>query len=165
MKKILICCFLIFVLFYGLVFAAEIYDNLLVREINIVDANGNIMGIIGTDEQGAFIKLFNEKGEELRVVTETVEDEVLLSNRGDSLFVSLGEAEKIIKDNAVEKWQDDFSMINYEINRQLESFKWLIEQTEYLDIMEGAIERWGDDFSMVEYEYKRQVENYKKVFE
>lgn len=63
----------------------------------------------------------------------------------------------------MKKWQDDYSMVNYELKKQTEAYDWVVKQTEYPDIMKKAIQKWGNDYSMVKYEYEKQVEAFKAL--
>ncbi len=73
------------------------------------------------------------------------------------------EAAEAIKENAHKKWEDDFRMVKYEIDRQTEAYDWLIKQTDYTPIMTKAFEKWEDDFRMVKYEYEKQVEAFESL--
>jgi|CXWL01.1.fsa_nt_gi predicted nucleotidyltransferase len=70
---------------------------------------------------------------------------------------------EIIKANARTKWGDDYKMVKYEQDNQIEAYNWITKQTEYPDIMEKAENKWGYDFKMVKYEYENQVEAYKSL--
>lgn len=70
---------------------------------------------------------------------------------------------EILKAEAMKKWKDDYSMVKYELEKQIEAYDWVVKQTENLDIMKKAKAKWGNDYSMVKYEYEKQVEAYKAL--
>lgn len=67
----------------------------------------------------------------------------------------------ILKKNASDKWKDDYEMVKYEYDQQVEAYNWVTTQTKYPEIMTKAKKKWGYDYTMVQYEYKQQV----KAFE
>ncbi|MBA7572656.1 hypothetical protein ES695_02590 [Candidatus Atribacteria bacterium 1244-E10-H5-B2] len=78
----------------------------------------------------------------------------------ETIFPSREEAMEIIEANAYDYWGDDYIMVQWEIDLQTEAYDWLVQQTEYPNIMSNAYDYWGDDYSMVKWEYERQVEAY-----
>jgi len=66
----------------------------------------------------------------------------------------------IFKANALKEWGNDSRMVNYEVNKQIEAYDWVIKQTKYPKIMNKAKQEWAADYAMVKYEYERQVEAY-----
>ena len=78
----------------------------------------------------------------------------------ETIFPSREEAMEIIEANAYDYWGDDYCMVQWEIDRQIEAYDWLVKQTEYPNIMSNAYDYWGDDYCMVQWEYERQVEAY-----
>ena len=63
----------------------------------------------------------------------------------------------------MKEWGDDYRMVQYEFNLQMEAYSWLINQTQYPDIMERAQREWGNDYRMVKYEYENQVKAYQSL--
>ena len=80
-----------------------------------------------------------------------------------SIFPSKERVQEIIKKNAQEKWGDDYRMVKYEYDNQVEAYSWLIEQKNHPQIMGKAYQKWGDDYKMVKYEYDNQVEAYESL--
>jgi PKD repeat protein len=78
----------------------------------------------------------------------------------ETIFPSREEAMEIIEANAYDYWGDDYIMVQWEIDLQTEAYDWLVQQTEYPNIMSNAYDYWGDDYFMVKWEYERQVEAY-----
>ncbi len=72
-------------------------------------------------------------------------------------------AEATVKAKAMKEWGDDYRMVQYEFNLQMEAYSWLINQTQYPDIMERAQREWGNDYRMVKYEYENQVKAYQSL--
>ncbi|TXH00282.1 MAG: hypothetical protein E6R05_07320 [Candidatus Moraniibacteriota bacterium] len=72
-------------------------------------------------------------------------------------------AEATVKAKAMKEWSDDYRMVEYEFNLQMEAYSWLIQQTQYPDIMKRAQREWGDDYRMVKYEYENQVKSYQAI--
>jgi hypothetical protein len=69
----------------------------------------------------------------------------------------------VLKENAKQKWGNDYEMVQYSYNNQVEAYNWVLAQTEHPDIMAKAINKWGNDFEMVKYNYENQVEAYEWV--
>ncbi|RIK51735.1 hypothetical protein DCC61_01500 [Candidatus Microgenomates bacterium] len=72
-------------------------------------------------------------------------------------------AEATVKANAMKEWGDNYEMVQYEFNNQMEAYSWLIQQTQYPAIMIRAQSEWGDNYEMVKYEYENQVKAYKSL--
>lgn len=72
-------------------------------------------------------------------------------------------AEATVKAKAMKEWGDDYRMVEYEFNLQMEAYSWLVNQTQYPDIMKRAQREWGDDYRMVKYEYENQVKSYQSM--
>lgn len=72
-------------------------------------------------------------------------------------------AEATVKAKAMKEWGDDYRMVEYEFNLQMEAYSWLINQSQYHDIMKRAQREWGDDYRMIKYEYENQVESYQSL--
>ena len=70
---------------------------------------------------------------------------------------------EILKANAKAEWGDDYEMVKYTVDNQIEAYEWIMRQTAYPDIMERAKQKWGGDYEMVKYEYENQVEAYKAL--
>ena len=66
----------------------------------------------------------------------------------------------ILKTNASTEWGNDYEMVQYEYNNQVQSYDWVIAQTKYPEIMANAKQKWGHDYEMVKYEYNNQAEAY-----
>lgn len=80
----------------------------------------------------------------------------------------LNNREKIdesIKEKALGKWEDDYNMVEYEINKQTDSLNEILEDIDNKDkdILEKALEKWEDDYNMVIYEYKKQANAKKNI--
>lgn len=101
--------------------------------------------------------------EPTRVIESAASPTVEQKQTGSSLLPTREEAQAIVKAKAVDRWADDYSMVKYEVNKQMEAYDWLAKKDEYLDIMKKAQLRWKDDYSMVKYEYEKQVESYEEV--
>ena len=69
----------------------------------------------------------------------------------------------VLKANASTKWGDDYQMVQYEYNQQVEAYDWVTAQTKYPDIMAGAKQKWGNDYQMVKYEHQQQSAAYEWV--
>jgi hypothetical protein len=69
----------------------------------------------------------------------------------------------ILKKNAEKEWGDDYQMVKFEYDNQVEAYDWVVSQTEYPDIMTNAKQEWGDDYQMVQFEYENQVEAYEWI--
>jgi len=84
-----------------------------------------------------------------------------------SIFPSREKALGIIKENAQKAWGDNYRMIKYKIDEQIEAYDWLVKQKGYPQIMEKAYEKWGNDYWWVRSEYKEQImqDEYKKQVE
>lgn len=67
------------------------------------------------------------------------------------------------KTYALEKWDKEYDMVRYEIDKQTEAYDWVMKQTEYSDIMERAKQKWGIEYDMVQYEYQKQVEAFESL--
>ncbi|MCE7898298.1 MAG: hypothetical protein DPW11_04280 [bacterium] len=72
-------------------------------------------------------------------------------------------AEATVKAKAMKEWGDDYRMVEYEFNLQMDAYSWLIQQTQYPDIMKRAQREWVDDYRMVKYEYENQVKSYQAI--
>ncbi|MFC1726906.1 hypothetical protein ACFL0Y_00065 [Patescibacteria group bacterium] len=95
--------------------------------------------------------------------TEAPTPTIKIQQTGASLLPSREEAKDIVKADAENKWEDDYSMVRYEIDEQMESFDWLAKQNTHLDIMKSAMQKWENDYGMVKYEYENQVEAYESL--
>jgi len=77
------------------------------------------------------------------------------------------EVKNKIKENAKEKWEDDYRMQKYEVNKQTEAFEQMITITVQNDdvetILTNAFSEWGNDFNMVRYEYNKQMKAYNEI--
>src|SRR3989344_8200387 len=69
----------------------------------------------------------------------------------------------ILKANASKEWGDNYEMVKYEYDNQVEAYDWVMAQTAYLEIMAKAKQEWGNNYEMVKYEYNNQVEAYKSL--
>ena len=69
----------------------------------------------------------------------------------------------ILKANASAKWGDNYQMVKYEYDNQVEAYDWVVAQTKYPSIMAGAKQKWSNNYQMVKYEYENQVEAYEWV--
>ena len=69
----------------------------------------------------------------------------------------------ILKANASAKWGDNYQMVKYEYDNQVEAYDWVVSQTKYPDIMTKAKQKWGHNYQMVRYEYENQVEAYESL--
>lgn len=67
---------------------------------------------------------------------------------------------EILKSEALAEWGDDYEMVQYELNNQIEAYDWVASQSKYPNIMDRAKAEWGNDYEMVKYEYENQVEAY-----
>jgi hypothetical protein len=69
----------------------------------------------------------------------------------------------VLKSNASAKWGDNYQMVKYEYDQQVEAYDWVVAQTKYPDIMAKAKQKWGNNYQMVKYEYNQQVEAYEWI--
>jgi cell division septation protein DedD len=69
----------------------------------------------------------------------------------------------ILKANASAKWGDNYQMVKYEYDNQVQAYDWVVAQTKYPSIMAGAKQKWSNNYQMVKYEYENQVEAYEWV--
>jgi uncharacterized membrane protein len=69
----------------------------------------------------------------------------------------------LLKENASQKWGNDYEMVQYEYNNQVKAYDWVVSQREYPDIMTKAKQEWANDYEMVQYEYENQLEAYKWI--
>lgn len=69
----------------------------------------------------------------------------------------------ILKSNASAKWADNYQMVKYEYDNQVEAYDWVVAQTSYPDIMAKAKQKWGNNYQMVKYEYENQVKAFKSL--
>ncbi len=69
----------------------------------------------------------------------------------------------VLKANASAKWGDNYQMVKYEYDNQVEAYDWVVAQTKYPSIMAGAKQKWSNNYQMVKYEYENQVEAYEWV--
>lgn len=82
-----------------------------------------------------------------------------------ALIPARNEADKIAKANAEEEWGDDYRMVKYTYENQMEAYDWLATQTEHTDIMKGAVSEWESDYRMVKYTYENQVKAFNSLQE
>ncbi len=69
----------------------------------------------------------------------------------------------LLKTTAKAKWGDNYQMVKYEYDNQVEAYDWVIAQTAYPDIMTTAKSKWGNNYQMVKYEYENQVKAFKSL--
>jgi len=100
-----------------------------------------------------------EEKQEITIQPQPTESETKENN----IFISREEALAIVKEKAGQDWDTDYSMVKYEIDKQMEAYDWLVKQVDHLDIMRKAKQAWDTDYSMVKYEYEKQVEAYKSL--
>jgi len=81
----------------------------------------------------------------------------------ESIFLNRSEAKEIVTENAKEKWESDYEMVEYTINNQMDAYDWLVKRTKYIDILINAKDKWIYDYEMVKYEYENQVEAYEWI--
>jgi len=70
---------------------------------------------------------------------------------------------EILKANALAEWGDDYEMVKYTYENQVEAYDWVVKQTAHPDIMERAKQEWQNDYEMVKYTYENQVEAYEWI--
>lgn len=80
---------------------------------------------------------------------------------------------KEVKAKAAKKWPNDFSMQQFEIEKQTEAFMSMaryikdgipnIPQEQGTSIINGAVQKWNDDYDMVVYEIEKQAKAYKEL--
>jgi hypothetical protein len=66
----------------------------------------------------------------------------------------------VLKANAAREWGDDYQMVQFEYNNQVEAYDWVTRQTAQPTIMARAKQEWDDDYQMVKFEYENQLEAY-----
>jgi hypothetical protein len=69
----------------------------------------------------------------------------------------------VLKANASKKWGDDYQMVKFEYDNQVEAYDWVTAQTKHSDLMAKAKAKWKDDYQMVKFEYTNQVTAYEWV--
>lgn len=94
----------------------------------------------------------------LKVVTTPTSAPVVLTPQTDRASMLV-----ILKANASKEWGDNYEMVKYEYDNQVEAYDWVMAQTAYPDIMAKAKREWGNNYEMVQYEYNNQVEAYKSL--
>ena len=72
---------------------------------------------------------------------------------------------EIFKANALTEWGNNFEMVNNEVKLQTEAYDWMVQQTNYTNIMARVRKKWGNDYTMVKNEYEQQVEAYNWIRE
>jgi len=75
---------------------------------------------------------------------------------------------KIIKDRAITKWKDDYSMVNYVIDSESEAFQKLLQynrspNSEVKRLLATAAQKWPNDYSMMVYTVESQLEAKQKL--
>ena len=68
-----------------------------------------------------------------------------------------------LKANASAKWGDNYQMVKFEYDNQVEAYDWVMAQTAHPDIMAKAKQKWGMNYQMVKFEYDNQVEAYNSL--
>ena len=95
-----------------------------------------------------------------------VEKETVTSN-GSVEYIALPnrtDALKSIKEEASKKWKEDYSMVQYEIEKQTDAYDWLVsKQNDNPKILQWSIKKWNNDFDMVKYEYENQLEAFNNL--
>lgn len=77
--------------------------------------------------------------------------------------VSKALAAKEIKRAALEKWKDDYSMVDYEIGKQTDAYETLQQysknyRSDVKAVVSSAAQKWGTDYGMVVYEIEKQLD-------
>ena len=80
-----------------------------------------------------------------------------LSKKYGSQKSSRPQISRSIRENCEEKWEDDYSMVKYCIEKQTNA-KSNISSYSHDNIRTNCENKWGDDYSMVEYCIKKQTE-------
>jgi hypothetical protein len=70
---------------------------------------------------------------------------------------------KQIKDKAIAKWKDDYTMVNYSIDSQLEGYNEVLSyyktaNSAIKDLINKAAQKWPGDYTMMSYHIKSQIE-------
>lgn len=108
------------------------------------------------DEQTEYIE--NQKEEIKKEIKQQEPWELIINN--------YDEMQTIIKQNAMDKWGDNYDMVNYEIERQNKAYNKILNNIDTMDkdILNKAIEKWASNLDMVVYEYNRQNKAKQKLF-
>jgi hypothetical protein len=69
----------------------------------------------------------------------------------------------LLKTTAKAKWGDNYQMVKYEYDNQVEAYDWVVSQTAYPEIMAKAKSKCGNNYQMVKYEYENQVKAFKSL--
>lgn len=166
-KNIILITFFIIVLVVGFVMGSSYQSTLNTNKENNVN-------LVNGDNKKYNIEDVNNIQEELKEETKYTSNNKTTENTSANINKSTKEVdyknlkqlqsdlekiEEIIKENAIKKWQDDYRMVEYEYNLQVESLNEIFSK-ENLDseILEKSLEEWGYDFRMVLYEYDMQFE-------
>lgn len=110
---------------------------------------------LGTSHiQPTIIRVGGNQIEEIEII-ETIETN----------FIDYTKAIEEIKENAKNEWKDNYRMVEFEIDRQVESLDEIISNIDSMgrDILDRAMEEWGNNFRMVLFEYDRQLESKKRL--
>jgi len=75
---------------------------------------------------------------------------------------------KIIKDRAIAKWKDDYSMVNYSIRSETEALQKLLQYNKnpspvVKTLLAKAAQKWPEDYSMMVYSVESQLEAKQKL--
>ena len=71
----------------------------------------------------------------------------------------------ILKTNAEKEWGTNYEMVRYELDNQIASYDWVVQQNQYPTLMANAKNEWGHNYEMVKYEYENQSDAYKWVLQ
>ncbi len=67
---------------------------------------------------------------------------------------------ELLKENANIKWKNDAARAKLEFDNQTKAYDWVMQQTQYPDLMENAKKMWKLDYTMVKWEYEKLVKAY-----
>jgi hypothetical protein len=73
---------------------------------------------------------------------------------------------KLIKQRALEKYPNDFSMVDYEIRKQTEALAKLLEYNQHFanrPFLARAAKKYPDDYGMMEYEFRQETDAKQRV--
>jgi hypothetical protein len=75
---------------------------------------------------------------------------------------------KGIKDRANNRWQTDYSMVNYQIDQDTQNYEKVVRYYKtsipvVKQILNKAAQRWGTDYGMIIYELENQIEAKQKL--
>ena len=146
----------------------EVMGSIETSVSDITDKNGGKIEKEEKDEEIVTEETVEEVNEEV-VDTKTEVTSVTETTELYNIIATLDPVtvEEQIKEKALKDWDKDYTMQEYVIKNQTESYKKLLkvnvdEEVKQI-LLEKAFDDWNYDFTMVEYVYTNQMEAFKEV--